>query len=91
MLLNLLLALGLFALAIIAGEFLLRRNKSGARLWGDVSQMVSGTFYFLVCVLALLFEGIRFIALPFAIAFYWVARTKMQDISSGNWRRKVNG
>lgn len=91
MLLNLLIAIGLLVIAIIVGEFLVCRNRSGARLWGDISQMFGAAFYFLIFALALLFEGFRWVALPLAILFYWVMRTKCKDIRHGNWRRKVNG
>lgn len=91
MLLNLLLALGLLVLAIFVGEWLVRRNRSGARLWGDFSQMLGGFFYFGIFALALLFEGVRWIALPLATGFWWVARTKSKDIKEGNWRSRVNG
>lgn len=91
MLLNLLIAAALFVAAIVIGEWLVRRNRSGARLWGDISQMLGATFYFLIFALALLFEGFRWVALPLAILFYWVARTKGKDVKEGNWRRKVNG
>lgn len=91
MLLNLLLAIGLLLVAIIVGEYLVRKNQSGARLWGDFSQMLGGFFYFGIFALALLFEGVRWIAFILVILFYWVARTKSKDIRNGTWRRKVNG
>jgi hypothetical protein len=90
MMVNLLIALGLFIAAVLIGEYLARRRKSGARLWGDVSQMFGGLFYFAIFSLALLFEGFRWIAFIFAIAFWWVFRTKSKDVRNGTWRGKVN-
>lgn len=91
MLFNLGIAIVLFIAAILVGELLARRNQSGARLWGDFSQMMGAAFYFAIFALALLFEGFRIVAFPLAIVFWWVFRTKSKDIREGNWRRRVNG
>lgn len=89
MLVNLLLAVVLLFVGVFVAEWLVRRNKSGARLWGDVSQMFGAIFYFSIFALALLFEGFRWVALLFVILFWWLFRTKSKDVKEQNWRRKV--
>lgn len=90
MLFDLLLAIGLLIFGVFVAEWLVRRNKSGARLWGDVSQMCGALFYFLIFSLALLFPGFRWVAVVLVILSWWLFRTKSKDVATGSWRRKVN-